>query len=177
MQSCWFQNEMIQAFPLGHLMREKFQECWIRIYSLPESKRYPDNEYEREVILDRYARFGTALLGDNSPCLIIQSRIIGDERKLLPDIPWKQIHSIEINEEEVWNSWAASVIWNPKLFRSLLLAIAEDTEEHVVFLSNVTDCVFAPYDGGADGFSFDMNFLQRISEEFAPWQSNHPGRF
>jgi hypothetical protein len=177
MQSRWFQNKVIQAFPLAHLMRENFSEHWMRIHSLPEGKRYPDNQSEKEIVLDRYARFGTALLGEKSPCLIIQSRMNGDDRKLLPEFQWNPIHQIKIDDEEVWNSWSASVIWTPDSFRSLLLAIAEDTEEYVAFLSHSTDCVFIPYDGGSDGFSFDPKLLARLSDEFTPWLSNHPDGF
>jgi hypothetical protein len=68
----------------------------------------------------------------------------------------------------------ASVTWNPKEIRPLLLAIAENKEAHIAFLSNVTDSVFIPYDGGADGFSFDSKLLQRLSEEFSLWRSNLP---
>jgi hypothetical protein len=56
----------------------------------------------------------------------------------------------------------------------LILAIAEGKTAHIAFLSDVTDCVFIPYDGGADGFSFDTALLQQLTREFAPWRSKHP---
>jgi hypothetical protein len=175
-KSRWFNNEMIQAFPLAHLMRETFPEHWIRIHSLPESKRYPETEAEKEIIFDRYSLFGTALLGHGASCLIIQSRFLGFPRldEFMPEFSWQQIHQVGKDEDDTWNSWQAPITWTPKEMRPLLLAIAEDKEAHIAFLSNITDCVFIPSDGGADGFSFDSKLLQRLLEEFSPWSSNHP---
>jgi hypothetical protein len=52
----------------------------------------------------------------------------------------------------------------------VLLAIAKDeAAAHFALISEVTDCIFAPYAGGADGFSFDTEFLQRLADAFSPW--------
>ena len=51
MSSRWFQHPFCRAFLLAHLMREAFPEHWLRIHSLPESKRYPDGEVKREIVL------------------------------------------------------------------------------------------------------------------------------
>lgn len=58
---------------MAHLMREAFPEYWLRIHALPDSKRYPEDEAERQIVFDRYSRFGSALLGERGRCLIIQS--------------------------------------------------------------------------------------------------------
>jgi len=42
------------------------------------------------------------------------------------------------------------------------------------FLSKTTDAIFAPYDGGADGFSLDAPTMLRLSKEFQSWRSAHP---
>ena len=174
--SRWFQKEMLQAFPLAHMMRKVFPETWLRIHSLPESKRYPENKTDEAIILEKYARFGTALLGEKSHCSILQTRFIGFPRSadLLPELDWQQIHRINIDENDSWNSWSAPLIWDPIFFEMQFLEIANRREANIAFLSNDTDCVFIPYDGGADGFSFDAKLIKRLSEEFAPWRSNHP---
>jgi hypothetical protein len=176
MRSRWFQHPFCQAFPLSHLMRSEFPEYWLRIHSLPESKRYPEDEAERQIVLDRYARFGTALLGERAPCLVIESRFNGYERteELMPGLSWTPIHRVDESDEDFYDSWMAQTIWDAAKFRALLLAIADDQEQNVAFVSEVTDCVFIPYDGGSDGFSFDTALLQRLRDEFAPWRSAHP---
>jgi hypothetical protein len=182
MSSHWFQHPLCEAFPMAHFMRQAFPETWLRIHSLPESKRYPEDDTERQIVFDRYSRFGSALLGESASCFIIQSRFIGFPRssEFMPELDWAPIHRVgdeNQNEEEVedvWDSWMAHTIWQPSAFRSLLLDIADDKEAHIAFLTETTDCIFIPYDGGADGFSFDKAFLQRLSGEFAPWLSAHP---
>jgi hypothetical protein len=176
MRSHWFQHPFCQAFPVAHFMRQTFPVSWLRIHALPDSKRYPEDDAERQIVFDRYSRFGSALLGESAPCLIIQSRFVGFPRssELMPELDWKPMQRVGDDEDDAWDSWMAHTIWKPSAFRSLLLEIADDKESHIAFLSEVTDCVFIPYDGGADGFSFDTTLLQRLSGEFAPWRSLLP---
>jgi len=176
MQSLWFQSPYCKAFPLSHLMRAEFPEYWLRIHSLPKSKRYPQTEAERQTVFERYSQFGSALLGQRASCLIIQSCFNGFPRsaELMPELAWAPIHQVGEDEDDIWNSWMAHTTWDAATFRSLLLAVADEDESNIAFLSEMTDCVFVPYAGGADGFSFDQSLLQRLSAEFAPWRSAHP---
>ncbi len=179
MQSRWFQNPYRQVFPLAYLLRDAFPETWMRIHSLPESQRYATNNRERKIILDRYSRFGTALLGERASCLMlrpIRRDFEFSPLEWLPHAKWTPVHSVESrdDEREVWNAFATPVSWNPAALRELLLAIANWETGFIIFLSKETDCIFAPYDGGADGFSFDAAFLRRMRDEFSPWRSNHP---
>lgn len=176
MHSRWFDHPFCEAFPVAHFMRAAFPEYWMRIHSLPESKRYPETDAERAIVFDRHSRFGSALLGERAPSLVIQSRFNGFPRsaELMPELVWMPIHRVVEDEDDGWDSWMAHTTWDAATFRTLLLEIADDQEAHIAFLSEVTDCVFIPYDGGADGFSFDTELLRRLSEEFAPWRSAHP---
>lgn len=175
MKSRWFESPFSDSFPLAHLMRSAHPEYWFRIHALPESKRWPKNDDERAIAFDRFSRFGTALLGHQTPCLVVQSCFNGFPRSkaLMPSVDWKPIHRVEESDEDIWNSWAAQTTWNPDELRDVLLAIAEDREEHIAFVSLVTDSVFVPYDGGADGFSFDNERLRKLAEEFSAWASTN----
>jgi hypothetical protein len=157
-------------------MREAFPEYWLRIHSLPNSKRYPGDKAEQQIVFDRYSCFGSALLGEGARCLIIQSCFNGSQRsaELMPELKWTQVHRVDEGDEDAWDSWMTHITWDAAAVRTLLMAIADDQEAHIAFVSEVTDCVFIPYDGGADGFSFDTAFLQQLKEEFAAWRSNHP---
>ncbi len=175
MHSRWFDHPYCEVFPVAHLMRSAVPQYWLRIHSLPESKRYPETDAERNIVFDRHSRFGLALLGDRAPCLMIQSRFDGYPRsaELFPELVWKPIHRV-MDEDDGWDSWMAHTTWDAAFFRTQLLAIADEQEAHIAFLSEVTDCVFIPYGGGADGFSFNTELLRRLAEEFAPWRSRHP---
>ena len=157
-------------------MRAEFSGYWLRIHSLPESKRYPETDAERETVFKRYSRFGSALLGEHAQCLVIRSSFNGAplNPEWMPDLAWTPTHRVFEDTDNIWDSWMAHTTWDAEIFRELLLAIADDRERHVALLSLATDCVFVPYDGGADGFSFDTDLLRRISDEVAPWRSAHP---
>lgn len=181
MPSRWFEHPFREAFPVAHVMRWRFPEYWLRIHSLPESKRYPETDAERQIVFDRQSRFGDALLGDallgeRASCLVFQSCFNGFPRseEVMPELEWTPIHRVVEDEDDGWDSWMARTVWDAAAFRELLLKIADNQEAHIAFLSEVTDCVFIPYDGGADGFSFDTELVRRLAEEFAPWRSAHP---
>jgi hypothetical protein len=40
--------------PVGYKLRGPYQDVWVRFHSLPESKRYPEDENEYAVVLERY---------------------------------------------------------------------------------------------------------------------------
>lgn len=176
MHTRWFQQPLCRAFPIAHLMRQAFPEYWLRIHSQPESKRYPEDEDERQIVIERYSLFGSALLGEGSECLIIKSLFNHSlqQADFMPELQWTAIHTVAESDEDDWCSWVAHTVWDPVAFRTLLLAIADDRERLVAFVSTVTGCIFIPYDGGADGFSLDATALHRLREEFASWQSKHP---
>jgi len=169
----WLQPEFKDAFPVACIMKHRLPHLWMRIHSLPASKRYPETEEERNVVLERYASFGTALLGDEAACYIVRSRM--NQKVLDPEFrgsfAWTALPRVDESDEDYWSSWYSETIWRPEEFRSSLLAIAEERDWGVSFVSKATGSVFAPYDGGADGFSFDSGLLTRLKQEFQPWLS------
>ena len=157
-------------------MRVHYPQLWMRVHSLPDSKRYPESQEERDEIFRRYSAFGTALLGNEAPCLFVRSRFATEElgAEFDPRLSWSRLYKIQEEGGEAndyWCSWAAEVRWAPHDLRGLLMDIAEDRDAHVLFISNESDSIFAPYDGGADGFSFDSGLIDRLKNEFQPWRS------
>lgn len=174
MNSRWLQPEFADSFPVASVMKHRLPKMWMRIHVLPESKRYPENDDERSIISDRYARFGNALIGEGEPCTLVRSRmnVAEPEAKYQAGLTWSSLHEIREDEEDTWYSWAAETTWRSGAFRDLLLDVAEDRDWGVLFISEASGNIFAPYDGGADGFSFDSDLLARLKTEFQPWLSS-----
>src|SRR4051812_15052454 len=109
-------------------MRTAVPHAWLRIHSLPGSKRHATNELERQVVFERYCRFGSALLGNGAPCAVIHSRLNESvpDASWLPEMEWVSLKRTVESLEEVWESWVAHATWDPDAFRQLLMAIAED---------------------------------------------------
>jgi hypothetical protein len=40
--------------PVGYKLRDPYRNVWVRFHSLPESKRYAEDESEYTVVLERY---------------------------------------------------------------------------------------------------------------------------
>jgi hypothetical protein len=55
--------------PAGFLLHETFPERWMRIHSLPDSKRYADTARELTALLARHNTVATDVLGDGSRCV------------------------------------------------------------------------------------------------------------
>src|SRR5262245_44813519 len=49
--------------PIGHRLRVAFPDRWIRFHSLPESKRYPEDDAEYAEVLARH----NSILGELAP--------------------------------------------------------------------------------------------------------------
>src|SRR5215212_4038635 len=64
----WLQPDFDDSFPVACIMKHRLPKYWIRIHSLSGSKRYPESNSDRKIVLERYALFGTAILGEQAPC-------------------------------------------------------------------------------------------------------------
>jgi hypothetical protein len=60
-----------KTIPISHLFKHDYSDRWFRIHSLPESKRYADNDEEWRFLLSRQNSIITDILGDNSKILIV----------------------------------------------------------------------------------------------------------
>ncbi len=51
--------------PISHQMRMAFPERWVRFHSLPELKRYAENNAEYSILLERHNAVLGAIRGKN----------------------------------------------------------------------------------------------------------------
>ncbi len=185
-----------KAPPLGHVLREQHPERWLRIHSLPESRRYPATPSDWTELLARHNTVATELLGDGAPCLLFAVRIafegqpmpepFQDELEALTGLRptvlgrasegWPGQAALEGHDYDVDNVWftAAKVRWQRGAFDPLLRVIANDELHGVLFAAQETGHVYAPYDGGADLFFRDSGERDAARERYRAWLSSHP---
>lgn len=106
--------------PLGYVCREKLPSRWLRIHSLPKSKRYPQTEAEYRELLRRHNEVATDLLGEGDECALF------------------------VDEDGRW------ITWNRGQFDSLIRSVADENAGRVLFANFQRQTIYAPYDGGAD---------------------------
>lgn len=165
--------------PAGFLCRRAASERWLRTHSLPNSKRYPDSESEREEVLLRYNVAASEVLGQNTTCFLFVARFGAvPEWSNEPEGPLSGLALLHVMEhgeqDEELQFFTAPVTWKSGEFDGLLLAVADDQVDHVLFFNPERRTAFAPYDGGADLFAQSVEEARKLQVRFASWLSDRP---
>lgn len=66
----YWQTRYSESLPINYELKTVYPERWFRIHSLPESKRYAENESEYQIILDRQNTLINDLIGDNTEIVV-----------------------------------------------------------------------------------------------------------
>ena len=115
------------AAPIGWVLREAGAEPWLRLHSLPESKRYAENDRERQLIVDRGNCLAQELLGNNEQCW--QVAIVSKERSNVGYYRTDDDFNIYLH--------AAVMIWKTGEQNGHLSAIADD-ESRMLWMNRRT---------------------------------------
>jgi len=178
------------APPFAPDLRALFGERWLRIHSLPEAKRYADDEREYEELLARHERVATDLLGAGGDCMLLHVRFRSVELEGAPPLaaPLDPLPAVALGlvpalgwgvdegpgGRVVADVYAAPVRWEPGVFTPLIREIADDAIDGIVFVAWETCRVYAPYDGGADLFFDSPGERERFRAKYAEWLSRRP---
>jgi hypothetical protein len=173
--------------PVSFLLREACSDRWLRIHSLPESKRYPSTGREYAEILRRHNAVADWVLGESSPCAILlyaecsspSTNYIGRLASLTDDsLPF--VGRLPVT---FWNEhdgvfdcptciFGGAVTWLRGAFDAFIMA-ASDERASGLFVELREGRVYAPYDGGADLFFPTILERDLARERFRPWLSSH----
>jgi hypothetical protein len=156
------------TIPIPHQFKHSLPERWFRIHSLPESRRYADNEAHWEILLDRQNMLACRVFPPDATVFAMVGEYInlsGEESsdipltdiaslQILPLVPLVQIDLHAYSPEEYseglqYNLYFAEVRWQAKKYDSILRDIADDVIR-AFWVSFETGVIFAPYDGGVD---------------------------
>lgn len=172
-----------KSSPAGFMLREAYPERWLRIHSLQNSKRYPDNKTDEEELLFRHIKSAKHVLDGD---LVLFVSVYDDN----PDAPlngpeWIKDFDFEVVESKniaeggdddddpyYLNTFGAKFNWDEGLFREIILDVAKENVGPVVFLSRTSKGVFAPYDGGADLFYINEVKKLQAQVELKDWTSS-----
>ncbi|WP_151743008.1 hypothetical protein, partial [Acinetobacter sp. TUM15113] len=174
--------------PISHLLKHYFPQSWLRIHSLPESKRYADTAAEYELLLDRHNKIITDCFGDDTSIFIVSGHYFSHSRNnkayepafILP----YQFHlEQEINltqanpeyydgedEDHFFRPCTVEVTWQTNQHNDLLKKIADD-ELRAFMISFEQNIIVAPYDGGIDFIIFDEVKRNDLRNKYQDWLS------
>ncbi len=178
-----WQTRYPEALPINYELKYIYPDRWFRIHSLPESKRYAENESEYQFILDRQNTLINDLIGDNTEIIIsfglYTDDISNDNYKELTDFgEFVKVQTIDLkkerpesNEDElIFNVYVKIEKWKTNSKNEILKAIADD-EIRAMFICPSSDCIIAPYDGGVDIIVNSAEKRDELKQKYKDWLS------
>lgn len=171
------------ALPINYELKSVYPDRWFRIHSLPESKRYAENEFEYQTILDRQNTLINDLLGENTEIIIsfglYTSALSNDNNKKLTDfgefdrvqtIPLHVVNPTDYEDEYYFDIYIKVDNWLKNANNAILKAIADD-EIRAMFICPSKNCIIAPYDGGVDIIVDSTEKRDELKLKYKDWLS------
>ncbi|MEW2127429.1 hypothetical protein AB0891_27340 [Streptomyces sp. NPDC007259] len=179
-------REKWQAEPTGaHELRAERAERWVRFHSLPNSQRYPQNEAEYKVVLERHNTVLDELFTGRDVCVITTGwsdpgdpAVRSDDAlRLHPGSElWTSSPTDEPDPEYriCVYSYISCIRWRPTCLDPLLRSVADDVSTGVIIADMNLAQLYHPYDGGADVILADSAGRDAMRERHRGWLSKHP---
>jgi hypothetical protein len=150
------------TIPIPHQFKHSLPERWFRIHSLPQSKRYADNEAEWEILLHRQNTLASKLFPLDATVYFVVCEYYPDENRVddfesLKSVALDPLVQIDLHAyspedylpEMFCELHFAQMHWESGKYDLILRDIARD-ELTAFWVSFETGVIFAPYDGGVD---------------------------
>jgi len=177
----WFPN----CEPVAHQLRQAFEDRWVRFHSLPDSKRYPENEAEYAMVLERHNRILGELAQDDEIVALLTTgysqtaapiRLEAELLELDPRaVPWRTVamHEQDSNfgEPTFWHVFVSQQRWRPGLLNGLVRMIADDKLANIMIVAIDCRWLVHPYDGGMDVILDSSAARDRLKARYSQWLS------
>ena len=160
--------------PISYGLREQIPDLWFRIHSLPESKRYAENEEEMREILRRHNQIASEILGENAPCIVFFPGYSIHKFPELFERFERQFFYRFRSEDLRLTMFAAQTSWRNHRFDEILCRVANWEISRVLWMNAESGEIFAPYDGGADLFLSSTERRDDLRACYSDWLSRHP---
>lgn len=174
--------------PVAYLLKKRFSEIWFRTHSLPESKRYAENDLEMSEILRRQKILIEDIIGTKDECFVVCGCynetpqvsylesfpcLVDFLQFNLTPVPIKSFESDwEIGELFQIAYGKREIVFDD--FREIFIGIADWKIAHFFIVNPISKRIFAPYDGGVDLILENEEKRNEFKEKYKDWLSNHP---
>jgi hypothetical protein len=172
-----------ESNPIGHELKSVYPNRWLRIHSLPESKRYAESENEYQIILNRQNKLISELIGENTGIIIVsgqyETELTNEISTELSDfgkftkcrtIELHKIYPEEYEDDFFYDVYLRPDIWTRNSQNDLLKSIADD-EFRAMLVCPKRNCIVAPYDGGMDIIVESQEKRNELKDKYKDWLS------
>jgi hypothetical protein len=175
--------------PEAHKLKHEYKNRWVRFHSLPESKRYPENELEYLEVIRRHNVVLRELCGDEGMLLVVlpeysESKLATKPSTKLAGLfpvtePWCSLRRHEEGDDYklYWHLHVAEVQIDANELNSLFRLVANDEAGNIMVINTGKSIVYHPYDGGADVVLASTEQRDQLKEKHSGWLSSHPEGF
>jgi hypothetical protein len=194
-----FMVEPVDLVELSVLWEENWPDCskvpyelpavqdrWIRLHTLPESKRYAETPDEYEIILARHNTVLAELVTGPEILLVTTDYSSLQEPKPIrsPQMSaaqpggahWVSICTDDELGSESWlHLYVSRMQWSVACLDPVLRQVADDEMANVVVMSTDLRWLYHPYDGGVDVLLPSTRERDALKARHCEWLSTHPG--
>ena len=169
---------------IGYVLRETFLNRWFRIHSLPESRRYPENDKQWDLLLERHNQVITDIFGIDAEIILVTGShdmndgpifVKEDENLFKPynfiktdNVDLYKLDPANYNNGQIFKPAFTKLVWNSGEYNPILAAVAED-KTRFLFISKDKNAIIAPYDGGIDFIMKDIETKDFYKEKYKAW--------
>lgn len=170
--------------PISYHLRHIYRDRWVRFHCLPNSKRYPDDAAEYQVVLDRHNRVLGELSSPDEPLVFVSTgysetldpiRSYAELAPLDPDARhWRTIAKHDLDNDEhpnYWHFFMSVWPWRSGVFDPILRLVADEVIANTLIVNTQRNWVYHPYDGGADVVLETTAGRDRLKQQFKAWLS------
>jgi hypothetical protein len=174
-----------QTPPIGSLLRSRYSNRWLRIHTLPNSKRYPESEQEYQEVLRRHNEVLDTILLTGQPFVLLATSYSHRKQpaKLQPiymQHSFRYCLTIALQQmgqgssTPYWHIWFTQLTWHSRTLDLLLRDVASNDVANILISNPQRDVVYHPYDGGGDIIAKDDSEQNAFKVKFAAYLSSHP---
>jgi hypothetical protein len=163
-----WQKRYPETLPISYQFKWKLPTRWIRIYSLPDAQRYPNDKTDWDILLSRQNTVIDHLITPGTPIQWVWNWLEHDSH-IFKAFPLARLGVFQnVDAETEFESWLLDDTWKSKRFDTFLIMIADESMRAFMI---APDCLIAPYDGGMDIVFNDALVAQDFKRHFADWVS------
>jgi hypothetical protein len=166
--------------PIGFLLREKYNDKWFRIHSLPRSKRYPENDGEMREVLHRHNAVLDALLRPDGAFVLLTTGYSDEPTPVLSpllrtDSTLNRSSAFAFTASDTgspyWHFFVTALNWQRGCLDAVLAQVATDAVADILVIGQEQNCVYHPYDGGGDIIVRNDEARTALKQMFSAWLS------
>jgi hypothetical protein len=168
-----WQRDYPETPPISYLFKHRMPKRWMRIHSLPDAQRYPNDKADWDVLHSRQNAVIDYLLPQDTPIQWVWNWIKHDTHIRQSFAPASiGFFSAGAGEPE-FECHVLDDVWRAKKCDVFLRMIADESMRAFII---APDCLIAPYDGGMDIILKDPHTAHAFKRHFADWVSPREDR-